>query len=1018
MKKITLVLGLGLLLLSTKAQLVQDLTHLASYETGTADAAEVVAYDKANKQVYFTSAAANLLSILDVSNANAPVLVKEIDLAPYGGGPNSVAYYNGIVAVAVEATIKTDNGSVVLFDTDGVYLKTIAAGALPDMLTFSYDGTKIIVANEGEPNDDYSIDPDGSVTIIDLSAGIASATATEVVFTPWNDKKVSLQNRGVRIFGNNGLATVAQDLEPEFVTITDDNKYAYVNCQEANAVVLIDLTTNKLVDILPLGYKNHTSGTPSVKMININEEVATWPSLGTPVYNGGQPEVFLGGFSGLFYSQAESTPTSYVFYAVPDRGPNGDPIAKASVGSAQNLRPYKLPEYQARIVKFTVNPATGATTLDNQILLNRADGTTPISGKGNVPGFDEVPVAYADAATVYPNSDYTDGTASYHELPYDAFGGDMEGVLLDKDGDFWLCDENRPAIYQFQSNGTLKNRFVPQGTSTLGTTPQAPGFYGTESLPAVYSKRWANRGFEAIAYDAANDVVYAFIQSPMYNPSSATKDKSDVIRILAISAETGLPVAEYVYFLERNQLSGYSTSRVDKIGDACFIGDGKFIVIERDSDGPDSKEGKKYIFEINLKGATNILTNPISALTVGTTLELSTPDDLALLGIKPVHKTKVLNLPSIGYKGSDKAEGLAYIPTTGQMVVLNDNDFGLAGAGVTDNSVLGIISFDSDFSMDVSDKDNAINIQNWPTLGMLLPDAIASFSVDGKDYFVTANEGDSRDYDGYSEEVRVKDLVLDEATFGGAAAVATLQEDGNLGRLKTTTTIGDYDNDGDVDQIYSYGGRSFSIFDAYGNLVFDSGSDFETIASTEDAEFFNEDEGEKDKRSDDKGPEPEAIAIGIMGPNTYAFIGCERNSTILVYDVTNPYKPEFITLYNNRATDASPEIIKFVSSADSPNGKNMLVVGYEVSGTVGFIQIDGDINSISEQVKAAEFTIYPNPAVTTNLKLSEALTGTVVNTSGQVVKSFTNTNEITVSDLTNGLYILNTNKGVKRFIKL
>ncbi|MCB0572979.1 MAG: esterase-like activity of phytase family protein, partial [Saprospiraceae bacterium] len=462
---------------------------------------------------------------------------------------------------------------------------------------------------------DYTVDPEGSVSVIDISGGVGSASVNTISFAAYNDRKVSLQNKGIRIFGNNGTATVAQDLEPEFITITSDGNRAYVNCQENNALAVIDLTNNSVVDILPLGYKNHNMGRPNLETININDVVANWPSLGAPAYDGGQPEVFLGGFSGLYYDPSESTVSEYVFYLVPDRGPNADAVVANTVTPAASgdLRPYKLPDYQGRIVKLTLYRESRNVSLDGQILLYRKDGVTPITGKGNVPGFDEVPVTYTDPNTPYTNVDYTDANGEeYHELPFDAFGGDFEGVLKDKQGNFWLCDENRPALYKFQPNGTLIERYVPKGTSKLGTTPQPAGYYGAETLPAVYSKRRGNRGFEAIAYDPKTNIVYAFIQSPIENPDNSVRNKTDVIRILGVDAANGQPVAEYVYLLERNQYSGLATSRVDKIGDAVYTGGGKFLVLERDSEVPGVNEGKKYVFEIDLKGATNIFGTPLS----------------------------------------------------------------------------------------------------------------------------------------------------------------------------------------------------------------------------------------------------------------------------------------------------------------------------------------------------------------------------------------------------------------------
>jgi len=791
---------------------------------------------------------------------------------------------------------------------------------------------------------------------------------------------------------------------------------AYVSCQENNAFAVIDLNTLTLKDLLPLGYKDHMSGTPTIELYNINTLIANWPVLGTPAYNGGQPSVMLGGFSGLFYSEIESTTNESVFYAVPDRGPNDEPEAKATSTptSVQNLRPFKLPDYQAQITKFTLNHSNGTVVLNNQILLTRADGTTPITGKGNIPGFDEVPVTYTDASTPYANVDFTAGGIQYHQLSYDNFGGDMEGILIDKNGDFWLCDENSPAIFHFDASGVLKHRYLPEGASQLGTNPQPVGTYGEETLPAAYSKRWSNRGFEGIAYNKDAHVIYGFIQSPMHNPNSTTSNNSDVIRILGIDANNGEPVSEYVYLLERNKYSGYSASRTDKIGDAFYTQNEKFLVIERDSEGPANPEGKKYIFEISLTGATNILGMNIP----DATLEQLSADELLSNGIKAVHKNKILNLPSIGYQGSDKVEGISLLPGN-RIAVINDNDFGLAGAGITDNSVLGIISFQNNYGIDASDKDNQVNITAQPILGMLLPDAISAFRVDDKNYILTANEGDSRDYDAYSEEKRVKDLTLDPVAYPDAA---NLKKDANLGRLKTTTSMGDYDGDGDYDQIYTFGGRSFSIFDQYGNLVYDSGNEFAQLSNQFEPTLFNEDAGTKDGRSDDKGVEPESVTSGRIGDNIYAFIGCERNSAILVYDITNPKSPEFIAYYNNRKAnqtgDIGPETIRFIAADKSPNGKNLLITGYEISGSIGFIQIDeNELTNISNETRTSNFRVYPNP-VSNYILLDQKLSGSIFNLQGYEVKTFHEENQINVTDLQEGVYIISTpDAGSKRFLK-
>ena len=961
------------------------LEHIATYHTGlfAEGAAEIAAYDETGKQLFFVNANAATVDVLDISNPANPQLVKALDCTPYGAAANSVAIHSGIVAVAIENTNKQENGRVVFFDTEGNYLNDVEAGALPDMLTFTSDGMKVIVANEGEPNDDYTIDPEGSVTIIDLSGGVSAATATQIYFTDYNDKKMSLINRGVRIFGNGGTQTVAQDLEPEYIAISEDNSWAYVACQEANALAVVNINSATIVDILPLGYKDHNKGAPQLKEYLLNE-IPWWNvfDLGKPLYGGDVVE--LGGFSGLCFDPYSSTSNQWSFWTVPDRGPNENPISAAEAGSTTDLRPYKLPDYQARLVKLNYIKSLDMFFPDaNQIYLKRQDGT-PISGKGNIPGHDETPVTRTDD-NVYTNVDFTVNGDHFHELDFDAFGGDFEGVIRTPDFHFWLCDENRPAIYHFDENGTLVERYVPHGTSLLGTTPQTAGFYGKETLPSVYNKRWANRGFEAIAYDHDEDIIYAFIQSPIDNPNRATvRNKSDVIRIIGIRREDGEPVKEFVYLLERNRDAGVGISRVDKIGDAVYAGNGIFYVLERDSSDPlEDNTGKKYIYEIRTEGATNILGTNIATKDSSTgptdkTLEMMTAEDLALAGISPVHKTKVTNLPSLNYTPSDKPEGLAILPN-GDLAVLNDNDFGLAGAGISDKSSFGFLQFQKNYGIDASDRTDEIEIKSHPVMGMFLPDAIATLSINGKQFIITANEGDSRDYDGYSEEERVKDLVLDPASFPNSDA---LQKDSNIGRLKTTSADGDIDQDGMHEIIYSFGGRSFSIWDATGNLVYDSGNDIEQRLAVIDPEHFNSTNDDNDSfknRSDDKGPEPEAVTLAHLNGENYAFIGLERMGGIMTYNISNPYAPHFVGYTNNRnfevdaatkeAGDLGPEDILFIEGAKSPNGAPLVVTANEVSGSISIFGIgDGSRPGITLR-ENLDFTpdniyiegVYPNP---------------------------------------------------------
>ncbi len=235
--------------------------------------------------------------------------------------------------------------------------------------------------------------------------------------------------------------------------------------------------------------------------------------------------------------------------------------------------------------------------------------------------------------------------------------------------------------------------------------------------------------------------------------------------------------------------------------------------------------------------------------------------------------------------------------------------------------------------IDPSDKDDKKELRSVPVYGTYHPDAIAYYKVNGMDYVITANEGDAREYEGdpgFVEEDRIKDVVLDPTVFPD---FETLQANENLGRLKITLTKGDTDGDGDFDELYSFGARSFTIWSGQGQLVYDSGNDIavKTLDLTPGA--FNGDDG----RSDDKGAEPEAVIVAEIGGKQIMFLGLERNNQTMVYDVTNPSAPEFIQILSTDG-DVGPEGLLVIAAEDSPTGKELLVVSNEVSGTVTFYE--------------------------------------------------------------------------------
>lgn len=272
------------------------------------------------------------------------------------------------------------------------------------------------------------------------------------------------------------------------------------------------------------------------------------------------------------------------------------------------------------------------------------------------------------------------------------------------------------------------------------------------------------------------------------------------------------------------------------------------------------------------------------------------------------------------------------------------------------------------YKLDASDKDNRVNLRSYNGLyGLFQPDTIANFTWKNANFTVIANEGDGREYffdqadeatclanggldydddDGclsFIDEIRAEKLTL------GANFTGINNDDDDLGRLKVIQAMGDENNDGIHEKLFTYGARSFSILDQNGEMIFDSGDDIERITASIHGAAFNNDEdvNEGDTRSDAKGPEPEALAIGTIGDKTYAFIGLERMGGVMVYDITNPYNVTFSDYFYNRGLtedaditgDLAPEGMAFISADQSPTNQALLVIGNELSGSVAIWQI-------------------------------------------------------------------------------
>jgi 3-phytase len=896
--------------------------------------AEISDFDPISQRLFVTGESANkpVLQVVDVSDANNPTQVTNIDLSSLGAGIQSVAVRKGIgtgnsiVAIAISANISTDPGKIAFYDAVTLTkISEVTVGALPDMITFTADGSKLLVTNEGEPSENYAIDPEGSISIIDVSGNIASLDNSKVTtanFTAFNGQKETLTAARVRLFGLN--ATVAQDLEPEYIAVSPDGKTAFVTLQENNAFAVLDIATASITKIVPLGFKDHnlpgngldasdrdvngtSSGGGKINIQNwpifgmyqpdaissfqiadktyyitanegdarirptangtfgnegslFNEEArvsslnldptafpnatelkkpenlgrltvtnklgdtdgdgdfdklyaygtrsfSIWDDQGKLVYDSGdqieqilkqqtptffnanngsatefdtrsdnkgpEPEsaivgvingilygfvgleragggvmvynlsnptapqfvqyirtegdvspeglkfisaenspnfrpmlavsnevsntvsfyeiasqpklttyefqnlpklgttstgqdILLGGFSGLYF-QGVADNGNLKFVTNTDRGPNGEP-------TGQN-RPFLLPNFQPEIVSFELNQPTNQITITKRTGLFREDGTTPLTGLPNVQA-GAGGTAYTDEIGVDLNGQI---------LPNDTLGADVEGIVIAPNGNYWLVDEYRPAIYHFDVNGKLLDRFVPQGTAAATEPDQPAGTFGTEVLPAVYAQRRANRGFEAIALEG--NKLYAFIQSPIDNPDNGTDTtsrNSRNLRILEFDIVSKQVTGEYLYLLD--DITGSGNAKTDKIGDAVALGNGKFAVVERDDRSDNTSN--KLIYQIDLAAATNI-NNPANfTLPSGKTIEQLSPAELTTAGIIAANKTLIVNAAQIGYTGVEKLEGLALVAPN-ILAVINDNDFNVAGTTIPEK--LGII---------------------------------------------------------------------------------------------------------------------------------------------------------------------------------------------------------------------------------------------------------------------------------------------------------------------------------------
>jgi hypothetical protein len=370
-------------------------------------------------------------------------------------------------------------------------------------------------------------------------------------------------------------------------------------------------------------------------------QARTWPGLMRD-----DRGLKLGGvFSALCHAPGDS---QNVFYCAADRGPND--IVTIGVASR---RTFPVPEYSPRIYKLRAEH--DRLHIIDEIGI-RTRGGAPVTGLPNT-DVDETPYGH-DGITL---------------LPLNPNGLDVEGLAVARDGSFWIADEYRPSLARIAADGTVLTRLIPGGTSLLADTDVR------NVLPAIYAKRRLNRGFEGLAMNSTDSLLFAAMESPLEFPDAEVGRASRMVRILVVDAGGAMPVAEHVYVAERGADLGGSAQDEIRLGDVACVNDTTLLVVER-------TQKVARVYRVDLERATNILDSRWSDSTNTTDpLEALTPEQLGARGIRPVSKTLLVDL-SLHPSMPTKPEGLAIVNSR-TLAIGNDNDFGFEGFGADGRAI-------------------------------------------------------------------------------------------------------------------------------------------------------------------------------------------------------------------------------------------------------------------------------------------------------------------------------------------
>ncbi len=516
-----------------------------------------------------------------------------------------------------------------------------------------------------------------------------------------------------------------------------------------------------------------------------------------------------------------------------------------------------------------------------------------------------------------------------------------------------------------------------KGSLVIGSPTPAVPIVGGAEIPAFdpVSKRaftTSGRGIEVV--DLANLAAPIFLQT--IAPASlgaATITSNDVSSVAVFKGTTTSIVAAavinvpktnngHVVFLDAatGALLGFAEVGCNP-DHVCFTPDGSKVLVANEGE----LDGASATVPDLARGTVSIVDISNLAVPVVATADFTSFDSAAATLRAAGVRLFTGGLPSTDFEpeyiaiSPDGTKAMVTIQEANAVAVLD-----IATATFTSVKALGKKSYAAG-SYDFSDRDGpgatALNKTTTgnPVFGLYMPDGIAAYSSGGNDYYVIANEGDDRDdFITPDETIRVGNAayVLDPTVFPNAAA---LKADAVLGRLTVSNSVGlrgDTDSDGDIDEILALGGRSFSILDASGNMVFDSGDMIEQIISKQHPSRFD------DTRSDNKGAEPEGVTIAVLDGRTYAFIGLERSNMELIFDVTDPLAVSYVSTAD-RVGDVSPEGMVVISAANSPSRRPFLLVANEVSQTLSVHEISQPYTSANLDVIEPNTTAWPGTGV-------------------------------------------------------